>query len=69
MDCQAAGVLGCLDEHADEREAIRREALTEYRARYGPNFPSTTFGHWAMGLRTNERFTTLVAMKYRVSTP
>src|SRR6476619_4614 len=55
------------DEHADEREAIRREVLVEYQVKYGPNFPCTTFGHWAVGLRTNERFAALMALTYGVS--
>ena len=60
---------GVCDEHADERESIRREVLAEYRAKYGGNFPSTTFGHWAVGLRTNERFAALMALNYGVSPP
>ena len=30
------------DGHADERDAIRRQALVEFRAKYGSDFPSTT---------------------------
>jgi hypothetical protein len=43
--------------------------LAEYRAKYGGNFPSTTFGHWAVGLRTNERFAALMALNYGTSPP
>jgi hypothetical protein len=57
------------DEHADEREAIRRRVLAEFRAKYGPNFPSTSGGHWAVGLRTNKRFAVLMALNYGVSPP
>jgi hypothetical protein len=57
------------DEHADEREAIRRQVLAEYRERYGPNFPSTTGGHWAVGLRTSKRFAAFMELEYGVSPP
>jgi hypothetical protein len=57
------------DEHADEREAIHRQVLAEYRAKHGGNFPSTTFGHWAVGLATNERFAAFMALTYGVSPP
>ena len=57
------------DEHADEREAIRREVLAEYRERQGPDFPSTSGGYWAVGFKTNRRFAAYMELKYGVSPP
>ena len=57
------------DEHADEREAIHRQVLAEFRAKYGPNFPSTSGGHWAVGLKTSKRFAAYMELRYGVFPP
>jgi hypothetical protein len=56
-------------EHADEREAIRRQVLAEYRAKFGADFPNTTGGHWAVGLRTSKRFAAHMELRYGVFPP
>jgi hypothetical protein len=57
------------DEHADEREAIRREVLMEYRTRYGADFGASMGGRWAIGHTTLMRFTTYMAEQHGVSPP
>jgi hypothetical protein len=56
-------------EHADEREAIRCQVLAEFRAKYGADFPITSGGHWAVGLRTNKRFAAYMELRYGVFPP
>ena len=41
------------DDHADDREDIHRGSRG-VSGEYGPNFPSTSGGHWAVGLRTKQ---------------
>jgi hypothetical protein len=57
------------DDHADEREAIRHQVLAEFRAEKGANFPSTTGGHWMVGLRTSKRFAAYMELRYDVFPP
>jgi hypothetical protein len=57
------------DEHADERDAIRREVLMEYRAKYGADFGASMGGRWAIGHTTLMRFTTYMAEQHGVSPP
>jgi hypothetical protein len=57
------------DEHADEREAIRRQVLAEYRAKYGPDFGNSMGGRWAIGHRTLVRFTAYMAERYGIAPP
>ena len=57
------------DDHVDEREAIRRQVLAEYQAKFGADFPSTTDGHWAVGLRTNKRFAAFMGLRHGVFPP
>ena len=57
------------DEHADEREAIRRQVLAEYRARPGADFGSGMGGRLVVGLRTNKRFAIHLGLRYGVWPP
>ena len=57
------------DEHADEREAIRRQVLVEFQAKYGADFPGTTGGHWMVGLKANRRFSAYMEQRYGVFPP
>jgi hypothetical protein len=49
------------DEHADEREAIRRQLLAEYQAKYGSHIGGSMGGRWAVGHQTLVRFATFMA--------
>jgi hypothetical protein len=57
------------DEHAAERDAIRRQVLTEYRAKYGPNFGGSMGGRWAIGHVTLMRFTEHMVERYGIAPP
>jgi hypothetical protein len=57
------------EEHADEREAIRCQVLAEFRAKYGADFPGTSGGHWAVGLRTSKRFAAYMELRSGVFSP
>jgi hypothetical protein len=57
------------DEHADEREVIRQEVLTELRARHGVDFGHTMGGRWAVGEMTRKRFAARMARRYGMVAP
>lgn len=53
-----------LEEHAEEREAIRGQVLSEYRERFGPGFGSSMGGRWAVGEMTRKRFAAYMEIKF-----
>ena len=57
------------DDHADEREAIRREVLMEDPAKYGADFGASMGGRWAIGHTTLTRFAKYMAEQHGVSPP
>ena len=53
------------EQHADEREAIRRQVLAEY----GADFANNMGGRWAIGHQTRARFTAYMAERYGIRPP
>jgi len=57
------------NEHAAVREAIRKEILTELRAKHGMDFGYTMGGRWAVGDLVRRRFADHMAKAHRLSSP
>jgi hypothetical protein len=55
------------DEHAADREIIRKQVLAELRAQHGPGFGHTMGGRWAVGELTRKRFAAWMAIQFGVT--
>ena len=53
----------------DDVERIKAEVLAEYRARFGPQFPVSSFSRIAVTRATNKQFKAFAEVHYGVKAP